>query len=156
MPADDSVESLFNQVLRLHHARMRSLLSEIGLFPGQPHILLFLARQGRSLGLCQGVSQKDLVNELELTPATVAIMLKRMEKAGLVRRDSDLVDRRRMSVSITQKGLALQLKALRCIQTLNEESFRGFSASDKAELKRSLLRMRKNLESLRIEKGIEL
>jgi len=152
MPADDSVESLYNQLLRLHHARMRSLLSEIGLFPGQPHILLFLARQG----LCQGISQKDLVNELELTPATVAIMLKRMEKAGLVRRDSDLVDRRRMSVSITQKGLALQLKALRCIQTLNEESFRGFSASDKAELKRSLLRMRKNLESLRIEKGIEL
>jgi len=154
MPADDSVESLFNQVLRLHHARMRSLLSEIGLFPGQPHILLFLARQGQ--GLCQGISQKDLVNELELTPATVAIMLKRMEKAGLVRRDSDLVDRRRMSVSITQKGLALQLKALRSIQTLSEESFRGFSASDKAELKRSLLRMRKNLESLRIEKGIEL
>ena len=58
---------------------LNKLLSDRGIHFGQPPLLFTL----RQLGRC---SQKDLAKSLCVSPASIAVSLKRMEKAGLIMR----------------------------------------------------------------------
>lgn len=55
----------------------------------------------------------DLIPFLSTTPAAVTMLLDRMERGGLIRRDRDEEDRRIVWVSITDKG---KQEALRGVQ----------------------------------------
>ena len=73
----------------LHHLWMKTYLqlnrmvldraAALGLTPGQPKILEFLAAQGEH-------EQKAIADYCEIEPATVGSILTRMEAAGLVTR----------------------------------------------------------------------
>nr|WP_272954969.1 MarR family transcriptional regulator [Kribbella shirazensis] len=58
------------------------------------------------------VSVKDLSGMLQLEPATLSPLLKRLESAGLLRRDRDTKDERSLAVALTDKGRALREEAL--------------------------------------------
>jgi MarR family transcriptional regulator, organic hydroperoxide resistance regulator len=58
------------------------------------------------------VSVKDLSGMLQLEPATLSPLLKRLESAGLLRRDRDTRDERSLAVALTEKGRALREQAL--------------------------------------------
>lgn len=78
----DSLYYIFLEILRLHHYRTHVLLDEIGVYPGQPPLLFIINKEG-------GQSQKELADRLKIKPATITVMLKRMEKANLVERKQD-------------------------------------------------------------------
>lgn len=59
------------------------------------------------------LSVKRLSDLLQLDPATLSPLLKRLEAAGLVRRERDPQDERSLSVSLTEKGRALREQALK-------------------------------------------
>ena len=69
----------------------------LGLSPGQPKILEFLAEYGEH-------EQKDIADYCEIEPATVGNILWRMETAGLVTRRNRPNNRRSLYVSLTPKG----------------------------------------------------
>jgi DNA-binding MarR family transcriptional regulator len=50
--------------------------------------------------------------ELQLEPATLSPLLKRLEASGLVRRERDPKDERMLRVTLTDKGRRLRQKAL--------------------------------------------
>lgn len=91
----------------LHHLFMKTYLQmkrlvsaravPIGLSPGQPKILEFLAEYGEH-------EQKDIADYCEIEPATVGSILSRMETAGLVTRRNRPNNRRSLYVSLTPKG----------------------------------------------------
>ena len=55
-----------------------------------------------------GISQKELSRQSFLTESSVVTMLNSMEKAGLVVRERDEVDRRRMKIFLTEKARLLK------------------------------------------------
>src|SRR4051812_1298351 len=59
------------------------------------------------------LSVKDLSSRLQLEPATLSPLLKRLEAAGLVSRARSFEDERSLSVSLTESGRALRERALR-------------------------------------------
>ena len=59
------------------------------------------------------VSVKRLSQLLQLEPATMSPLLKRLENAGLVRRGRDPHDERALSVELTEKGRKLRKEALK-------------------------------------------
>ena len=135
---DDSLGFLMAQVVRANYNRMQALLGKLGLYPGQPPILFMLWQE-------DGRSQTEFSEVLELKPATVTVMLRRMEKAGLLLRRPDEKDLRVSRVYLTEKGRQVRSEVEETIKRLDNECFDGFSAEEKVLLRRFLIHMRNNL-----------
>lgn len=129
---------LLGDLARLHFSRVRALLANIGVYRGQPPILLRLSKQ-------DGVMQKEIADALNLTPATITDTLQRMEKARLLERRTDPEDGRVCRVYITEKGRAVKKQVDGIIQTIDEETFRGLSLEEKQLFRRLVLKMIDNL-----------
>ena len=96
----DSLYFTFLEVIRMHYYRTHVLLDKIGMYPGQPPMLFMLNKK-------DGQSQKELAETLNLKPATITVMLKRMESANIVLRKPDLKDQRISRVYLTKEGKKL-------------------------------------------------
>lgn len=129
------------RILKAFHAqknRVRPLIAEAGLSPGQPKILEFLEARGPSL-------QRELAAFCDLDPATISKLLDSMEAAGLVERTEHDGDRRATRVRITEKGLAACAEVKRKFDSVNELSLRGFTQEERMKFEEFLERMHENL-----------
>lgn len=134
----DSLYHVFSQVIRLHYHRAHTLLEKVGVYPGQPAMLI-------ALHIKDGQSQKDLADKLQIKPATITVMLRRMEKSGLVKRMQDTEDQRVLRVYITDKGKELFMEVTGIINEINIECFSDFTAEEQTLLKKFFIQMRDNL-----------
>jgi DNA-binding MarR family transcriptional regulator len=82
----------------------RPLLEPLGLT--HPQYLVMLALWGES-----PLSVKKISGLLQLDPGTLSPLLKRLEAAGLVRRERDRHDERQLAVTLTEAGIALRARA---------------------------------------------
>lgn len=137
----DSVNFTFSQVVRLHHQRAHHLMGDLGLHPGQNPIMFMLWRK-------DGRSQKEFAERLNLKPATITVMLKRMEKAGMLERKTDPEDLRVSRVYLTDKGWNLRFQIEEIMKKVDEECLSGFTNEEKMLLRRFLLHMRDNLTNV--------
>ena len=134
----NSLYHIFYQVIRFHYHRTHMLLDEIGLYPGQPPMLLALSRE-------DGQSQKELASKLNIKPATITMMLKRMERAKLVERRQDSLDQRISRVYITEQGKEAWKKVHEVMKIIDKECFSNFTEEEQVLLRRLLMQMRDNL-----------
>jgi MarR family transcriptional regulator, organic hydroperoxide resistance regulator len=84
----------------------RQVLEPLGLT--HPQYLVMLA-----LWQHDSLAVKDLSRLLQLDPGTLSPLLKRLEAAGLVRRERDLRDQRNLALSLTPAGRRLRAEAER-------------------------------------------
>jgi MarR family transcriptional regulator, organic hydroperoxide resistance regulator len=84
----------------------RPLLEPMGLT--HPQYLVMLA-----LWQHEPLTVKAVSELLQLEPATVSLMLKRLESSGLIRRQRDPEDERTLRVTLTPKGRELRREALK-------------------------------------------
>jgi len=129
---------LFAQTSKLFRTRAHALLGEIGLCRGQPFALYALWEE-------EGITHSELAERLNVTPATITNMLKRMEKAGLVERRPDAEDQRVSRVYLTDAGRDIREAVEGMWRELEERTFSGFGSEERESLERSLLRMQENL-----------
>ena len=118
----------------------RPLLEEIGLTYPQYLVMLLLWEEEPRL-------VKELGHALELDSGTLSPLLKRLEAAGLVRRERRATDERAVEVTLTPTGRALQERARhipraieRATNLSTEEIFdlRGRLTDLRASLRRAL------------------
>lgn len=86
--------------------------------------ILFLLKQKN------GQTMTELSQVLRLDNSTLTGLIDRMEKNGLVQRNSNPVDRRSSHIYITETGLAECKGAATVIRQTNEEIKAGFSQDD--------------------------
>ena len=84
----------------------RPVLEPLGLTHPQYLVMLALWQYGP-------LSVKDLSGLLQLDPGTLSPLLKRLEAAGLLRRERDPKDQRNLALALTDKGRALRAEAER-------------------------------------------
>ncbi|HEX7712714.1 MAG TPA: MarR family transcriptional regulator [Bacillota bacterium] len=135
---NDSVYTLFGRVVRLHYCRMHMLLEKVGVYPGQPPLLL-------TLGKTDGQSQRELAEKLRIKAATITVMVKRMESAGLVERRNDPDDQRITRVYLTDLGRVVLGKVRETLKAMEGECFCNFTAEEQIILRRLFMQMRENL-----------
>src|SRR4051794_8321663 len=82
----------------------RPVLEPMGLTHPQYLVMLALWQHG-------SLSVKDLSGLLQLDPGTLSPLLKRLEAAGLLRRERDLKDQRNLALALTEQGTALRAEA---------------------------------------------
>lgn len=137
----DSLYFIFLEILRLHYYRTHVLLEEVGIYPGQPPMLFILNKE-------DGKSQSELADKLQIKPSTITVMLKRMEKEGIVIRRKDELDQRITRVYITEKGRQLCNEAIEVMNKVQSECFANITAEEKIILRRLFIQMRDNLNNV--------
>lgn len=81
-----------------------------------------------------GVSQSDLVNATGIDRSTLADMVARMEKAGLIKRVASKTDKRAKVVSLMAKGKKAYEKALPAVEKADAAIFEALPKTKQATL----------------------
>ncbi|MHB8070405.1 MAG: MarR family winged helix-turn-helix transcriptional regulator [Candidatus Cryosericum sp.] len=141
----DNLELVFRAVNKMHRRCLNKEMESHGLSKvGQPMILFML----RNHDVSAECDQKGFSEALGVSPATVAVSIKRMEKAGLVSKSTDPDDQRRNHLAITDKGLLLVEDCLRAFHYVDQGMFKGFSEEERRQLENSYRRMMENLVAM--------
>lgn len=129
---------IFLEIIRLHYHRAYMLLDKINMYPGQPAMLFALQKE-------DGQSQTELAEKLNIKPATVTVMLNRMEKSKIVERRQDPNDQRISRVYITEKGRGTCRELEEIKATIESECLANFTLEEQVLLRRLLMQVRDNL-----------
>lgn len=97
---DAQISSLVNLAARLTNKAARVRLGEMGAWPGQIPLLLWLLEE-------DGMIQKDLVAKSNMEQSTVAEHLDRMEQNDLIYRKRGDEDKRTYRIYLTKKAKAM-------------------------------------------------
>lgn len=138
-PDGVSLQQLFKSVAKLHYRTVHDRLSVKEVFPGQPPLLAALSKR-------DGQSQKELAEGMRIAPATVNVMIGRMEKTGLLERRADSTDSRVSRVYLTEKGRAAYADIREELRRIEALFFDGFEEEERERLRGLLLRMHDNLQ----------
>ncbi len=116
--SDDELLKLENQICFVLYAASRALtrsyrplLGKLGIT--YPQYLVFMVLWERD-----DITVKHLGEKLYLDSGTLTPLLKRMEKAGFLKRQRSVADERKVRIHLTKKGHELKDEALKVPETL--------------------------------------
>jgi DNA-binding MarR family transcriptional regulator len=95
-----------------------------------------------------GQTQAELTRTVGVEQPSMALTLRRMEAAGLVRRDPDPDDRRRAIVTLTPKAQAIRTDVQGLRREIAAEALADFTAEECESVLGMLNRLAANLEEL--------
>ena len=75
------------------------------------------------LGTVDGMKIIDLGRCAGLEPSSMTGLIDRMERAGLVKREDDIHDRRVCRICLTQKGLSIRSDVIKIVYNVMQNSF---------------------------------
>ena len=119
----DEIATEIMHVARRLMQRTSHAMERQGVGMGQIPILKLLDENGT-------MTQRQLAEEIRVTPATICGTLKRMERAGLVRRTQAREDARVSCVSLTEEGKACVRKVEAIIEQRYDDMMAGFSEEE--------------------------
>jgi DNA-binding MarR family transcriptional regulator len=120
----------------------RVILKDLGLTYPQYLVMLVLWEQGE-------LPVKKLGEHLRLDSGTLSPLLKRLEAAGLVRRERSARDERSVEVGLTEEGVALRERAVRVPRRIAAAT--GFDLDEIRDLRDRLDRLTSTLDSAALE-----
>ncbi|KAB2339821.1 MarR family winged helix-turn-helix transcriptional regulator [Actinomadura rudentiformis] len=139
---DNQVCFALHATSRAFDATYRPLLRDLGLTYPQYLAMLALWEHGT-------LTVKELGLALRLDSGTLSPLLKRLEAAGLVRRERSPQDERSVVVTLTAQGEALREKAVNVPRRILAST--GLSERELIELRRSLERVTAALDAATTE-----
>lgn len=133
---------------RRHRALCDRETAAIGLHRSQGRMLGYLFRRGGA------ASQKEIAEEMNITPAVVTVSLKKLVQDGYAERTTAKEDKRSFRVTLTEKGERVIMQAHAILQRIDTRMLRGFSKAELVTLTDFYRRMLDNMEQAEKEEGI--
>lgn len=128
----------FNLLSCVHRYYISKASSNCGVYRGQPPIMDYLTEHGES-------TQRDIADALRISPASVAVSVKRMVKAGLLEKTADENDLRFNKIKMTPKGKAVNRACCEEFGSIDRQMFTGFSEEELGQFSEYLRRIYDNL-----------
>lgn len=122
----------------LRKIKVRGIMAASGLHAGQPMLLEFIERH-------PGCTQREAAEELDVTAASAAVSLKRLEKAGLVRRSTDPSDARCNRLYVTPEGEKRIQVSRSALDKMDADMCQGITAEELQTFKTLCEKMFDNL-----------
>ena len=144
--AHDTVRLLISTA-RLHHGVVDGLVAGMGVHHSQHRMLMYLSKHEKL------PSQKAIADEFDVSPAAVAVMLKRLEKDGYISRNVTGDDNRCNEISITQKGRDVVEESRHLFESIDAAMFDGLDGTELETFASVLRTIRSNLENMNSEKS---
>lgn len=138
-PEDMSVHMLISEISKISHNKVRQSSNIQNLPSGYRHLLFHLAHN-------DGVSQLELSRLTHLSPPTVSITLRKMEKDGYILRKTYENDMRQTIVYLSKKGRAFDDNIKKSFDLINEQTVQGLSSEEISALKKLLIKVRNNFQ----------
>lgn len=138
MSHERTLLDLLTDMTQLHTAYVNHSLARWGIHSGQGAIL-------SALGILGSCSQKDLADFRQVSPATISVMLGRMETKGLISRAPSEEGGKRNQISLTEKGAQIADEMAATMPAENAGIFEGLSQEDMETAARLFLIIRENL-----------
>lgn len=130
------IHTLHFQLLAAHTLFQRTFLKNIrkvypDLLPGQPKVIDFLMRT-------PSACQREIADACLLEPPTLSLILRKMERAGLVIRGKTPDNRKNSTVRLTAKGKRIGKKILELFEETEQRLCRGLRKNECAALSKAL------------------
>ncbi len=129
---------LANHMARLFAIGLQERIKPLDLAPGQFMVLLELWRE-------DNLSQRDLVERLDVEQATIANTLTRMERDGLISRVPHQADARMKLIRMTPKARRIEADAIAAARAQNEVALADLTATEREQfldmMRRVIFRM---------------
>ena len=139
-PRGRSLRDFHMRVYRLFFAQrafLRPRLASLGMGPGQPKLLVYIASHGP-------VTQREVADYFETDPASVCRMLDALERSGFVTVRQGR-DRRTRELTVTGRGLAAAASWDLCCDEETDAMLAGFSPEERERFADYLERAHANL-----------
>ena len=130
--ADDSAGFLLWKITALWQAKLGKVLSQFGITQTQYAILASLKWFEEQK---EPITQSHLVNHAKIDKMTVSKAIRRLEKGGLVSRESSSIDNRATNVYFTVLGKKLIQEAIVAVESADEDFFSCLSENEIEEYK---------------------
>jgi DNA-binding MarR family transcriptional regulator len=127
-----------NHLARLFERALRLRIAGYKVVPGQFPQLLALYDE-------DGLTQKQLCDQVKVEQPTMANTLNRMERDGLIHRVRDERDGRQARVMLTERAKNLSEPLLACATEVNDQAIRDLSREELEQLLRLIGRLVENL-----------
>ncbi len=130
---------------RLHRSAVESAINELGIHRSQHMILMYLSCRGD-----KAVSQTDIAKALEISPAAVAVTLKKLEKSGLITRSPRENDARTNTIELTGEAKKLVARSGEIFGEVDTAMCAGISEEELDSLIGCMKKMIGNLRGRKI------
>ena len=141
-----SLGQLMVKICRLHATKADQLMDQIGLYRGQAVLLMALSEH-------DGVTHSEIAEKLMISPAAATKVIKRLEQAEYLQRQTDPDDERVSRVFLQDKGHAIIDGIDHSFERLDRALFDGLTGPDLNRFRGTLTHMQANL--LRFQPGPE-
>jgi DNA-binding MarR family transcriptional regulator len=141
-PASREVFQAFRRAMCGYRHLLHTMFADTGTHPGQATALVILASD-------EGLSQRDLAERLHVSAPTVTALLQRLEKAGVVTRETDGADQRVTRIFLTDAGRASCAQIQTALVARMNESLGPMSQQDRVEFARLLSQFGDNIPNAR-------
>lgn len=128
----------FSMLDLLRRIELYRVTSDVGLHQGQLPVMEYIIRN-------EGCTQKEIADRLKVTPASIAISTKRLQKAGLIQKKTDESNLRCNKLYATELGIEMSLKCRNRFDEFDKRLFAGFADNELLALKDYLDRMIRNI-----------
>lgn len=127
--------------MQMHHRMMEKNLDGTGVHRAQHRLLMTL-----SDGTFR--SQVELAKHLEVTPATIAVSLKKLEQESLIRKTAKKEDNRANFVELTEKGKRMVENSRDFFDSVDQAMYQGFTQEELVLLCNYLDRIYDNMNQM--------
>lgn len=131
--------NLFRQADQSLKRVISKKVKDTGIYRSQHRLLMLLGKHPEC-------SQTELAEKMDISPAAVAVSLKKLEKGGYINRQSNAEDNRINQVEVTEKGKKAIAVSILYFQEVETAMFKDFSAGEMEEIKHYFERIIKNGE----------
>ena len=132
----------FMRVDRLHRSIIEQRVEALGVHRSQHFVLMFLS------GCSKSPTQNELAKTFGISPSAIAVTLKKLEGAELIRRLPCEGNCRANQVELSEKGLSVVEKSRLLFDEVDSAAFSGFSTEELNSLGDFLRRIQNNLKSI--------
>lgn len=137
---------MFIKTGRLLRSTIENMVCKTGCHHSQHRILMHLMKH-------QGTpSQKEIADSLEVSPAAVAVVLRKMKKSHLIERMAADEDSRINEITITEEGRRIFSFTNILFDAADEAIFEGFSDEELLNFMKYLEHMQKNIRAFDYDK----
>ena len=110
----------FMDISLLRRINLQKASNEGGLYMGQFPIIEFISKN-------DGCTQCEIAQSLKVSPASIALSTKRLQKMGLISKKTDKKNLRKNMLSVTEKGKEAMEKTLEAFKNTDKIAFASFS-----------------------------
>ena len=126
---------------RLHRAAIETQIEKLGIHRSQHFVLMSLSHRNGEL------TQTEIANLLDISPAAVTVTLQKLEKAGLIERKTSDNDARTKIIKLTDEGKKTVEKTHELFLEVDDTMCANMTEAELDALCASLSRMAENLKA---------